>query len=53
MPTKIAPMINSKKLKNPVVADAPPNDAWMTVNESTTSINPRIRIIQETMCAIT
>jgi len=48
MPTKIAPMINSKKLKNPVVADAPPNDAWITVNESTT-----IRIIQETMCAIT
>ena len=52
MPMNIAPMINSKKLKNPVVADAPPNDAWMTVNESTTSINPKIRIIQVMMCVI-
>jgi hypothetical protein len=53
MPTKIAPMINSKKLKNPADTVCPPNVAWIVVNESTTSINPRIRIIQETMCAIT
>lgn len=53
MAMKIAPIINSKKLKNPVVADIPPKFAWSTVNESTTSINPRIRIIQDTMCTMT
>ncbi len=53
MPTKIAPMINSKKLKKPVDTVSPPNEAWITVNESTTSMKPRIRIIQAMMCAIT
>jgi len=52
MPMKITPMINSKKLKNPAVTVAPPKFAWSVVNESTTRINPRIRINHDMMCAI-